>query len=66
MVKKFSDLQVHSNYGGVRYVKTQSSLYPIYYAGDDMFRPLWAIIRSQKVHNEVNYTVCEHRLWYIS
>jgi len=28
-------------------VKTQLSLYPIYYAGD-MFRPLWAILRSQK------------------
>ena len=24
-------------------------LYPIYYAGDDMFRPLWAIFRSQKL-----------------
>ena len=23
-------------------------LYPIYYADDDMFRPLWAIFRSQK------------------
>jgi len=23
-------------------------LYPIYYAGDDMFRSLWAIFRSQK------------------
>jgi len=21
-------------------------LYPIYYADDDMFRPLWAILRS--------------------
>jgi len=30
-----------------RYVKTQLSLYPIYYA-DDMFQPLWAIFRSQK------------------
>jgi hypothetical protein len=29
------------------YVKTQLSLYPNYYA-DGMFRPLWAIIRSQK------------------
>ena len=31
-----------------RYVKTHLSLYPIYYADDDMFRPLWAILRSQK------------------
>jgi len=35
--------------GGGRYVKTQLSLYPIYYADDDMFRPLWAILRSQNV-----------------
>ena len=34
--------------GGDRYVKTQLSLYPIYYAVDDMFRPLWAIFRLQK------------------
>jgi len=27
-------------------LKTQLSLYPIYYA-DDMFRELWAILRSQ-------------------
>jgi len=33
---------------GLGYVKTQLSLYPIYYADDDMFRPLWAIFRSQK------------------
>ena len=33
--------------GGGRYVKTQLSLYPIYYT-DDMFRPLWDILRSQK------------------
>ena len=32
------------------YVKTQLYVYPIYYA-DDMFRPLWAILRSQK-YNE--------------
>jgi len=30
--------------GRSRYVKTQLSLYPIYYAdNDDMFRPLWAM-----------------------
>ena len=29
------------------YVKTQLSLYLIYQA-DDMFRPMWAILRSQK------------------
>jgi len=32
----------------VQYVQTQLSLYPIYYADDDMFRPLWAILKSQK------------------
>ena len=37
------DLQL----GGGRYVKTQLYIYPIYYV-DDMFRPLWAIFRSQK------------------
>jgi len=48
------DLQVHHtvvsfcNYEGVWYVKTQLSLYPIYYA-DDMFRPLWVILRSQNL-----------------
>ena len=30
------------------YIKTQLILYPAYYADDDMFRPLWAIFRSQK------------------
>ena len=35
--------------GRGRYVKTQLSLYPIYYADDGMFRPLWAIFRSQNV-----------------
>jgi len=34
--------------GRGRYVKTQLSLFPIYYAGDDVFRPIWAIFRSQK------------------
>ena len=34
--------------GSGRYVKTQLYLYPIYFADDDMFRPLWAIFRSQK------------------
>jgi len=33
---------------GMGYVKTQLSLYPIYYADDDMFRSLWATFRSQK------------------
>jgi len=31
--------------GGVR--QNTAVLYPIYYADDDMFRPLWAIFRSQ-------------------
>ena len=34
--------------GSGRCVNTQLSLYPTYYADDDMFRPLWAIFRSQK------------------
>ena len=33
---------------GVGYVKTQLSCILLYYADDDMFRPLWAIFRSQK------------------
>jgi len=33
--------------GGGRYAKTQLSLYLFFWA-DDMFRPLWAILRSQK------------------
>ena len=32
--------------GGVR--QNTTVLCPIYYADDDMFRPLWAIFRSQK------------------
>jgi len=32
----------------VGYVKTQLSCILLYYADDDMFRPLWAIFRSQK------------------
>jgi len=32
--------------GGVRH--NTAVLYPIYYADHDMFRPLWAICRSQK------------------
>ena len=35
------------------YVKTQQSLYPIYYAEGDMFRPLWAILRSQKYEEKL-------------
>jgi len=31
--------------GGGRYVKTQLSMYRIYYADDDMYRPLWDIFR---------------------
>ena len=30
------------------HVKTQLTSYHIYYADDDMFRPLWTILRSQK------------------
>jgi len=33
---------------GVGYVKTQLSSILLYYANDDMFRPLWTIFRSQK------------------
>ena len=47
------NLQAHhprcviSNQGG-GYVKTQLSCILLYYADDDMFRPLWPIFRSQK------------------
>jgi len=34
--------------GRGRYIKKQLSLYPVYYADDDVFRPLWAIFRSKK------------------
>ena len=34
--------------GRGRYFKTQLFLFPIYYAGDDMFQPLWAIFMLQK------------------
>jgi hypothetical protein len=34
--------------GRGRYVKTQLSLCPIYYADDDVFRPLWATFRSHR------------------
>jgi len=57
-----STLQVHHprcvlrNWEGGGYVKTQLSLYPIYYA-DDMFRPLWAILRSQNVQWGKLYSV---------
>jgi len=33
---------------GVGYVTTQLSCILLYYADDDMFRPLWAIFMSQK------------------
>jgi len=33
---------------GVGYVETQLSCILLYYADDGMFRPLWAIFRSQK------------------
>jgi len=42
--------------GGGRYVKTQLSLYLFYWA-DDMFRPLWAILRSLKCIMRKNYAV---------
>jgi len=32
---------------GEGYVKTQQSLYPIYYADDDMFRLLCAMLREK-------------------
>ena len=37
-----------SNYGGGGVRQNTTVLYPIYYADEDMFRPLWAIFRSQK------------------
>jgi len=49
---------------GVR--QNTTVLYPIYYADDDMFRPLWAIFRSQYVKE--NYTEYDHAptLWSYS
>jgi len=35
-------------YGGGTVRQNTTVLYPTYYAEDDMFRPLWAIFRSQK------------------
>jgi len=43
-----SSLLCFMQLGRGRYVKTQLSLYPIYYDDDDMFRPLWATFRSHK------------------
>jgi hypothetical protein len=40
-----------------RYVKTQLSLY-LFYKADDVFQPLWAILRSQKcIMKEKLYSV---------
>jgi len=48
--------------GGVRQNTTVS--YPIYYADDDVFRPLWAIFRSQNVWSYIcllgNREICHH------
>ena len=33
---------------GVGYVKTQLSCVLLYYADENLFRPLWAIFRSEK------------------
>ena len=42
---------------GCGYVETQLSLYPIY-KDDDMFRPLWAIRRSEKyIYREKIYSI---------
>jgi len=41
---------------GGGYVKTQLSLYLIYYT-DDTFRPVWAILRSQNVKSREVYSV---------
>ena len=37
-----------SSQGGGRVRHNTTVFYPIYYADDDMFRPLWAVFRSQK------------------
>jgi len=47
----------------VGYVKTQLTVYPIYYV-DDMFWPV-GYHQVTRFHNEQDYTVYEHRLWYI-
>ena len=41
--------------GGAR--QNATVLYPIYYADNDMFQPLWAIFRSQNVHRGKLYRV---------
>ena len=42
----------------MEYVKTQLSCILLYYAYDDMFRPLWAIFRSQKyIYTYIYYFV---------
>ena len=41
--------------GGLR--QNTTVLYPIYYADDDMFRPLWAIFRAQNVYRGKLYIV---------
>ena len=51
---------------GMGYVKTQLSCILLYYADDDMFRPLWAIFRSQKMYtnNEISLKVSNMHLYY--
>jgi len=48
LIYKLHNEQLNDLLGRGRCVKTQLSLYPFYYADDDVFRPLWAIFRSQK------------------
>ena len=43
---EFYKIKQYLGRGGVR--QNTTVLCPIYYAGDDMFRPLWAIFESQK------------------
>jgi len=60
MVKFTRTQRAECGLGRGKYVKTRLSLYPVYYVGDDMFRPLWAIFRSQKCIMRKNYTMCDH------
>ena len=47
----------YANQEGFWVRQKKLSIYPIYYAGDDMFRPLWAIFRSQNVQRGKLYSV---------
>jgi len=45
----------------VRYVKQQLHYILLYYADDDMFRPLWAIFRSQNTMGMMHLKIINAR-----